>query len=181
MIGKLLIQAGAMLALMLITPAAAAENTELSMPPTDMHWGNAPDFALQTFAGEELLLSKFAAGRPVVLNFWAEWCPPCVAEMPLLQEAWQDYGEDVQFLTLNLEKGRMDPQAFLEQRGIALPGGLAENEVGMQYGISGIPATFFISSEGNVLGMKTGAFVDGELPYILDAMLDYEHSLQVTD
>ena len=180
MIAKLQISAAALLCLLAVMPASAAEHVEAVMP-ADVHWGNAPDFTLQTFDGEELLLSEFAAGRPVVLNFCAECCPPCVAEMPLLQAAWQDYGEDVQFLTLNLEKGRMDPQAFMEQRGIALPGALAENEVGMQYGISGIPATFFISSEGNVLGMKTGAFVEDELPYILDAMLDYEHRLQVTD
>lgn len=143
-------------------------------------WGNAPDFSLTTFEGDEVVLSELG-GRPLLLNFWAEWCPPCVAELPMLQEAYEQYGEDVQFLTVNLEKGRMDPGAFLEQRGISIPGGLADNEVGLQYGISGIPATFFISSEGNVLGMKTGAFVDGELPYVLDAMLAYEDSLLVTE
>ena len=142
-------------------------------------WGDAPDFSLTTFAGEEQQLSDYA-GRPIVLNFWAEWCPPCVAELPLLEQAFEDYGEDVQFLTVNLEKGRMDPAAFMQQRELELPGALAANDVALQYGISGIPATFFITSEGNVLGMKRGAFAEGELPSIMEQFLAYEDRLQET-
>ncbi len=158
----------------------SAAGAAADVASADAGWGNAPDFTMTTFEGKEVHLSDYA-GKPLILNFWAEWCPPCVAEMPLLEEAWLEYGADVQFMTVNLEKGRMDPATFLEQRGITIPGALADNEVGQQYGISGIPATFFISSEGNVLGMKTGAFMEDELPYALDVLLDYEHQLMVTD
>lgn len=157
-------------------PAAMAEDA--SAAPTPL-WGDAPDFSMTTFDGEVLHLSDYA-GQPMLLNFWAEWCPPCVAELPLLEQAWEDYGEEVAFMTVNLEKGRNDPAAFLAERDLQIPGSLAANEVAAQYGISGIPATFFISSEGNVLGMKTGPFAEGELPYILDAFLAYEDSLMET-
>jgi thiol-disulfide isomerase/thioredoxin len=157
----------------LSSSAHATEETDTAA------WGNAPDFSMTTFAGEELQLSDYA-GQPMLLNFWAEWCPPCVAELPLLEQAWEDYGAEVAFMTINLEKGRMDPAAFLAERDLQIPGSLAANEVAAQYGISGIPATFFISSEGNVLGVKTGPFTEGELPHILDAFLAYEKSLTET-
>lgn len=160
-----------------LAPAAAAPADTSAADPV---WGNAPDFSMTSFEGEELKLSDFA-GKPIILNFWAEWCPPCVAELPLLQAAYEQYGSEVQFMTVALERGRNDPAGFMAQRELQLPGALAADEVAGQYGIGGIPATFFISSRGDVLGMKTGPFVEEELPYVLDAMLEFEDSLLVTD
>lgn len=163
-----------MLGLLALQPAAAATDG------TRVEWGNAPDFSMLSFEGDELKLSDLA-GKPVVLNFWAEWCPPCIAEMPLLEQAYKDYGEDVQFLTINLEQGRMDPAGFMESHGYTIPGALAANQVGKDYGIRSIPATYFISSKGDVLGVKNGVFTDEELPYVLDSLLEFEDSLMVTE
>ena len=57
----------------------------------------APDFILMNEQGEEVTLSSLK-GTPVFLNFWASWCPPCRNEMPVIQEAYQEYHQQVYFL-----------------------------------------------------------------------------------
>ncbi len=61
----------------------------------------APDFELQTLTGDTIRLSDYR-GEPVMLNFWATWCPPCRAEMPDMQQVHQDTG--MQILAVNLTR-----------------------------------------------------------------------------
>ena len=123
----------------------------------------APDFELALFAnddheaGETIMLSDFA-GQPVVLNFWFPSCPPCVAEMPEFEEAYQQFkGDGVEFIgvqLLGLDTSE-DGQAFVERLNVNYALGPDEtadssSEIVKNYGVSGFPTTVFIDRDGNI-------------------------------
>lgn len=124
----------------------------------------APDFTLSDQYGNMHTLSDYK-GKTVFLNFWATWCPPCRAEMPEIQEIYEEYGEntsDVIILGIagpnyGNEGSSEDIANFLANNGYSYPtvmdaGGL----IAYFYGISAYPTTFMIDADGNVYGYVTG-------------------------
>ena len=65
----------------------------------------APDFAVLDSEGNKVYLYDYI-GKPLVINFWASWCPPCRSEMPDFDEAYAEYGDKVTFMMINLADGR---------------------------------------------------------------------------
>lgn len=83
----------------------------------------ASDFTMQDSNGNEVLLSSFE-GTPVVLNFWTSWCSYCKAEMPYFEEAYKQYGNQVQFIMLNAvksEKNSEDGKNFIKNSTYTFP------------------------------------------------------------
>lgn len=76
----------------------------------------APDFTMTDADGATLTLADFK-GKPVLLNFWASWCGPCASEMPDIQSAWEEHGNDVEFVIVNMT----DMNGETEQSGQGLP------------------------------------------------------------
>ena len=125
----------------------------------------APDFTVYDGDGNAVHLSDFK-GKPVVLNFWASWCGPCKMEMPDFNEKHQQLGEDVQFLMINLTDGTTETvegaSAFIASQGYTFPVFYDTSSMAAaMYGISAIPATFFIDAEGHAIAQATGA-ISGE-------------------
>lgn len=124
----------------------------------------APDFTLEDQYGNIHTLADYK-GKTIFFNFWATWCPPCKAEMPEIQEIYEEYGEnnsDVIILGVaSPETGREgtaeDIAAFLAENNYTYPvimdtgGALA-----YYYGISAYPTTFMIDADGNIYGYVTG-------------------------
>lgn len=105
---------------------------------------------------------SMASGYPIVLNFWASWCPPCRAEMPMLARLQDDPRFDgVIFYAVNAvrsEKHPDDALDWLESNGIDLPLMYDTSGEAMSlYQISGLPTTMVLDSEGLVVERKTGA------------------------
>ena len=150
--------------------AAATEPTPTVPVPTEVASTEAPkvaapDFTVYDADGNEVKLSDYL-GKPVVLNFWASWCGPCKREMPDFDEKHQALGEDVQFLMINLTDGNTETvegaSAFIASQGYTFPVFYDTSSMAAaMYGISAIPATFFIDAEGNAIAQATGA-IDGE-------------------
>ncbi|SES15316.1 Peroxiredoxin [Salipaludibacillus aurantiacus] len=119
----------------------------------------APDFTLETLAGEEVSLWDFR-GQKVMVNFWATWCPPCRAEMPDMQEMYEEY-DDIKILAVNLtetEPGVDQVEEFTEDFGLTFPILLDhEVEVAGIYDIQPIPTSYMIDSEGKVQSIAFGA------------------------
>lgn len=131
----------------------------------------APDFRLLDLDGRVRTLAEFR-GAPLLLNFWASWCPPCQAELPLLQRLSDDVPE-LRLLLVNAGEGRETAARFLAERNLTLvsaadptpdaPGGDAAGEplddtleVARRYRVRGLPTTVFIDAEGNVASVFVG-------------------------
>lgn len=117
--------------------------------------------------GGELVLAE-RRGRPLLLNFWATWCPPCVTEMPMLDAFHRAHGErGWQVVGLAID-GPTPVREFLRQRPVGFAIGLAgmtgvelTRRLGNASG--GLPFTVVIGSEGQVLARKLGALDDKDL------------------
>ncbi|MCC6953698.1 MAG: TlpA family protein disulfide reductase [Deltaproteobacteria bacterium] len=113
----------------------------------------APDFSLTDVRGARVTLSEFR-GKNVMLNFWATWCAPCVAEMPALERVHQLLGsKGLTLVSVNVdpEKGRKDVDDFLASNSISFPIALDPRfSVPNEFGVSGFPETIFIGPDGRV-------------------------------
>ena len=121
----------------------------------------APDFAMLDADGESVRLSDFA-GTPVVLNFWATWCPPCRGELPYFDEAYRDYGDRVAFVMTDLTDGQSDTvevvRDFLTEQGYVFPVYYdTESEGAYAYGVNAIPSTYFLNADGTLHSYQIGA------------------------
>ena len=134
-------------------PASVAARPE-SIP---LRGHPAPDFTLQTLDGETLSLSDLR-GKAVVLNFWATWCPPCQAEMPELQAAYDAYSPGgLVVLGVNQAEDRATVQAFLDERQLTFPVALdSQYEASQLYQVNSLPTTFFIDRDGVIREIVIG-------------------------
>ena len=113
------------------------------------------DWKLNTLEGETANFSE-AQGKVIVLNFWATWCPPCVAEMPSFQKLYDDYGNEVEFYFVSQEEE--EPlNRFLEKRGYDLPVYRSLSYIPEQLVSNSLPTTYVISKSGEIVVKKTGA------------------------
>ena len=160
----------------LLTAVGACSSDEPSAPQPDLDgagdasFEEATDFELVLFgnddheAGETIRLSQFA-GKPVVLNFWFPSCPPCVAELPDFETAYQKFKSDgVEFIGVQLVglDSVGDGQKFVNKLGVNYH--LGPDKIGdkmggivMDYKISGFPTTVLIDRDGNIQRRWSGA------------------------
>lgn len=119
----------------------------------------APDFILTDLNNKNIALSGYK-GKKVILNFWATWCPPCVKEMPLLQEINTSHlsppskvGEEggVEVIGVNYNEDYDRVKKFISEHGITFTILIdSELKASMSYGVIGLPVTFFIDRDGRI-------------------------------
>lgn len=117
----------------------------------------APDFALPVLSGGTVKLSQLK-GKVVVVNFWATWCPPCLQEMPTLNELSGAYGDNVVVLGLSLdEEGLPVTESFVKKLGITYQIAESDKKTYQAYGnVLTIPHTFVIDRKGVVRNRFVG-------------------------
>ena len=135
----------------------------------------APDFTVYDGDGNPVKLSDFV-GKPVVLNFWASWCPPCKGEMPDFDGAYRELGENVAFVMVNMTDGRQETletaKDFLAGQDFAFPVYFdTDQDAAVTYGVTSLPTTYFIDADGNLAAYAMGA-IDRET---LDLGISYIH------
>ena len=132
----------------------------------------AEPFTLPLFDGGEFVLAA-QRGRPVVINFWASWCPPCREEAPLLESVWRLYGErEVAFVGVNIQDAVEEAAAYLAEFDITYPNGMdADGRITIDYGVIGLPVTFFIDRDGMVRRRWVGPIGEAELLSRVDELV----------
>ncbi len=135
--------------------------------------GDASDFEVSTPSHGVFNLDRLK-GRPLVLNFWFPSCPPCRAELPDLQAAYEGHADEIQFLGVQLlgldsaEEG----QEFLDELGIEYPSGAdAENQMVRDFEIVGFPTTIFIDSDHNIVKKHAGILSAGSLETLINSTI----------
>ena len=155
---------------------ADARAEDPDVPAGDSSVNTAPDFTVLDMDGQEVRLSDLF-GQRILINFWATWCPPCRAELPYFEEAYQEYGEDIVFLMVDLTDGSRETvdgvKAFAAEYGYSFPVYYdTEYSAVYAYGIDAIPQTYAIGPDGNVLMSQVGSMSESRLKEFTDALLE---------
>ncbi len=121
----------------------------------------APDFSLMDDRGDMVNLESFH-GQPVLVNFWASWCPPCRQEMATFEAYYQRYGnEGLAILAVNSDDSMDVISSFRKQNGLSFHLLQDENKKTMeQYAVIGLPSSFFIDRDGRIVNRHVGLLTD---------------------
>jgi len=133
----------------------------------------AHDFNLADPAGNMIALSDFT-GKPVIVNFWATWCPPCRQEMPAFQRIYDTYTDDeLVVLAVNEAETPETVTAFFydEMEFSFTPLMDEEAAVGTAYGAVGLPATFFVDRNGEVTAVHRGGLTQSQIEAYLEGII----------
>jgi cytochrome c biogenesis protein CcmG/thiol:disulfide interchange protein DsbE len=144
--------------------SVALDELGIIHPGSPQQGGQAPDFALRDLEKEVVKLSDFR-GQPVVLNFFASWCVPCMAEMPLIQEAHLlAEAQGYVVLGIAVQDSRQAVRSLSESMGLTFSTVFdGDNSVGLAYEVIGPPATFFIDRTGKIISSILGVMDHDDL------------------
>lgn len=150
------------------TAEAEPESEEPKMP-------NLPFFTLD---GKEILFEEIRQGKPVVINYFASWCPPCKEELPHFQKAYESYGDKIQFIFLNAMDGQRETKAtlekFVEQTEFTGPIFTDEGLFSYVFQTNSLPTTVFINADGTLANGYLGYVSESVLIENLEALLTQE-------
>ena len=157
--GALVVGALVLGVLWIVVSQAPASATTSGNIPSPREGFAAPDFTLETLEGERITLSELR-GNAVVVNLWASWCPPCRAEMPALQAAYEadrDKGLEILAVDMTYQDSESDAQRFAEDFGLSFPIPLdRDGTVARQYLMRALPSTFFVGPDGVIRKVVIG-------------------------
>ncbi len=135
-----------------VDPASQAE------PSSDGTIDLFPSFTLRDLSDEEVSLEELR-GSVMLVVFWATWCPPCVAEVPILnrfEETYADSGLEVLAVAVDARESKRKIRKFVIERGVRYRVLLGTKETGRRYGVRGIPTTYLVGRDGEVLNRFIG-------------------------
>jgi len=134
---------------------AAVQSPQVGQP--------ALDFSLETVDGRQVSLSDLR-GKPVMINFWATWCGPCVVEMPNIQEYYERYSGQFEVLAVNADESREEVESFGKKMNLTFPLLLDPgNQVNSLYRLRGYPTTFLVDAEGVVQVQHIGPLSEAQI------------------
>lgn len=156
--------------------AIASEDATFTLPPTyepevtpdfEAEKPQALNFAVKDKDGNDVELESLF-GKPIVVNFWATWCAPCCEELPFFQEAYNNYGDEINFLFIASPDGYNETiesvKTFLLNEGYDFPVYFDTDYNAFDaYSVTYIPQTYYIDSNGRIAAMSSGAIASYEM------------------
>ncbi len=147
------------------SPTAPVEGTQVGNP--------APDFQLQNLDGQTVSLGNLQ-GKPLLINFWATWCPPCRSEMPYIQEIYEEWSDKgLVLLAINIGESSSKVEEFMQSHNLSFTVLLdTRQDITQKYNIQYIPTTFFIDKDGIIqhklsITLETKTQIDNKLSKIM--------------
>ncbi len=133
----------------------------------------APEFELPALTGETVS-SESWRGKPVLVNFWATWCPPCRAEMKDIQAVWEQNQTRFRIVGVNVAEDRETVAQYIRENKLTFSILLdTETSVARKFQVQGLPTSFFIDRDGIVrhvyLGQMNRAFIEAQLSALAEA------------
>jgi len=118
----------------------------------------APEFLADSINGKPVSLSNYPES-PIILNFWASWCPPCRDETPHFEKIWRLYKEkDVVVIGINVQDDLNSANEYISEFDVTFINGMDKNgRIMVDYGVTGLPVTFFLDREGMIIGRWVGS------------------------
>lgn len=156
-----------------VAVAVTTDDSLGKVPGTIKLTGPATPFTLDDVRnGRPAVSLEALRGRPVVLNFFASWCGPCIREMPALQAMSERYRGRVHFAGITFNDRRDAARDVLERTGVTYPAAFdAESEVALDYAVRVMPTTVFIDAEGNLVERKDGEISERQLRTVIDRLV----------
>jgi peroxiredoxin len=133
----------------------------------------APEISMPLLDGGQFVLSEHA-GQPIVVNFWASWCPPCRDESPGFERTWRRFADTgFQMVGVDIQDTVEDGQAYVREFDLTFVNGIdTDGKLTVDYGVIGLPVTFFIGADGIVKGRWVGALPEDRLVGWVEALLE---------
>ena len=131
----------------------------------------AEDFTLERLGGGEATLSD-SLGRPVVIDFWATWCMPCIKQVPMFNDVQAEFGDRLDFFAVATDaQGAEAVAPFAEEHGIEYPVLLGSEALAQRWGLIGFPTLFLIRPDGSIREAHVGPIAPDELKQALETLL----------
>ncbi|MDR3539737.1 MAG: TlpA disulfide reductase family protein [Desulfosporosinus sp.] len=149
-----------------VSPTHQLKSSEQPTSVAPMIGYRVPSFSLPSIPDNQLISLADYQGKAVLINFWASWCPPCQSETSDLVKAFAKYGNEVQFIGVNLssQDSLQDVTAFLAKYGVKYPVVLdTKGAVAQQFQTMAIPTSFFVNRQGIIIDRYVGAITPQEL------------------
>ena len=128
----------------------------------------APDFTFTDLVTGKTTKLSDLRDKPVYLNFWATWCPPCVKELPHIQAKYEQYKDRIHFLAISVDSEQEAPAQFISSKGYTFTVGYGnEREIFRAYNIEAIPASYLIGTDGTIKAQIVGSMDEADLERFL--------------
>lgn len=128
----------------------------------------APDFTFTDLVTGKTTKLSDLRDKPVYLNFWATWCPPCVKELPHIQAKYEQYKDRIHFLAISVDSEQEAPAQFISSKGYTFTVGYGnEREISRAYNIEAIPASYIIGTDGTIKAQIVGSMDEADLESFL--------------
>jgi cytochrome c biogenesis protein CcmG/thiol:disulfide interchange protein DsbE len=147
-------------------------NADIAQPPGGgvAVNGPVPDVELTSLQGTPLALADYR-GTPLVVNFWASWCPPCISEMPAFDEVYQQRNGTVAFVGINVRESADMAIEMAERTGVTYDLALDPNGAAARaFNVVNMPTTVFVTADGTVAGVHSGALTSAQLDERITAL-----------
>ena len=152
-----------------------AQTEEDTSAPAQSEPMYAPNFTVTDREGNEVHFSDLT-GKPMILNLWASWCPPCRAELPDFDAAYQTYGNQIDFMMIDLCDGRRETPAtggaFVDQQGYSFPVYFdTTGSAASVYQAYAIPMTIGVKENGEITAIYNGALSGEQVNALVNNLL----------
>jgi len=164
--------AGVVLVVAAVGVSISTDDNLGKVPGTIKLTGQAKLFSLDDVrAGRPPVSLEALRGKPVVLNFFASWCGPCVRELPAMQAMSEHYKGRVAFVGVTFNDPRDNARGVLDRAGVTYPAAFdAKSEIAYDYAVQKMPTTFFIGVDGNLIERKDGEISEVQLRTVIDRL-----------